>query len=124
MKCKRKKLGESLIESNLTTENNLQHVLELDTRYIDIKKLLINPETPKYIDEKLARRHCVIPVSKEGNIITLAMADPLDIIAIDDVRVMTGFEINAVRSIRKDIENAIDSSYENETARQAIEEIQ
>ncbi len=123
MKCKRKKLGESLIESNLTTENNLQHVLELDTRYIDIKKLLINPETPKYIDEKLARRHCVIPVSKEGNIITLAMADPLDIIAIDDVRVMTGFEINAVRSIRKDIENAIDSSYENETARQAIEEI-
>lgn len=118
------KLGEILTTEKIVEEEELIHVLELQlgTKYVDIKKLSIKSEVPKYIDEKLARRHCVIPVSKTGQILTLAMADPLDIFAIDDVRVMTGFEINPVISIRKDIENAIDNSYENETARQALEE--
>ena len=118
------KLGEILTEEKIVEEEQLIHVLELQlgTLYVDIKKLSIKPEVPKNIDERLARLHTVIPVSKTGNILTLAMADPLDIFAIDDVRVSTGLEINPVIAIRKDIENAIDSSYENETARQALEE--
>ena len=118
------KLGEILTQEKMVEENQLIHVLEhqLGTLYVDIKKLSIKPEIPKYIDERLARRHCVIPISKTGNILTLAMADPLDIFAIDDVRVTTGLEINPVIAIREDIERAIDNSYENETARQALEE--
>lgn len=120
----KQKLGEILTQERMVEEEQLIHALELQlgTKYVDIKKLSINPEIPKYIDEKLARRHTIIPVSKTQNILTLAMADPLDIFAIDDVRVMTGLEINPVISMRKDIENAIDNSYENETAKKALEE--
>lgn len=123
-KTTRKKLGEVLTEEEIVSEQEIIQVLEfqLGIPHMDINKFFINPETTKLIDEKLARRHNIIPISKSGNIITLAMSDPLNIFAIDDVEVSTGLQVKPVISVKKDIENAIDNYYENETAKKALEE--
>lgn len=119
-----KRLGEVLTQEGIVKEEEIIQVLEfqLGIPHMDINKFFINPEVTKLIDEKLARRHTVIPISKTGDTITLAMADPLNIFAIDDVRMTTGLEVKPVISVRKDIESAIDGYYENETAKRALEE--
>ena len=119
-----KKLGEVLTEEEIVSEKEIIEVLELQLGipHMDLNKFFINPEITKLIDEKVARRYNIIPISKSGNVITLAMSDPLNIFAIDDVKVITGLEVKPVISVAKDIESAIDNYYENETAKQALEE--
>ena len=119
-----KKLGEVLTDEDIVTEEEIIQVLEfqLGIPHMDIKKFFISPEVPKLIDEKLARRHNIIPIAKSEDTITLAMSDPLNIFAIDDVNMMTGLEVKPVISVKEDIESAIDSYYESETAERAMEE--
>ena len=119
-----KKLGEVLTDEDIVTEEEIIQVLafQLGIPHMDIKKFFISPEVPKLIDEKLARRHNIIPIAKSEDTITLAMSDPLNIFAIDDVNMMTGLEVKPVISVKEDIESAIDSYYESETAERAMEE--
>lgn len=119
-----KKLGEVLTEEDIVKEEEIIQVLEfqLGIPHMDIKKFFINPEVTKLIDERLARRYNIIPISRTGDTVTIAMSDPLNIFAIDDVAMMTNLEVKPVISIRADIESAIDNYYENETATKALEE--
>lgn len=119
-----KKIGEILIDDAILSEGDMIMALEkqLEIPYTDLSKIYIDPEVPRLINENLARRHILIPINKEKNKLIVAMADPLNIFARDDVNIATGMDIEPVISNRKEIFNAIDRYYGNQRAEKAIEE--
>ncbi|KGG81452.1 type II secretion system protein E [Caloranaerobacter azorensis H53214] len=119
-----KKLGELLVEKGYIKEEEIIEVLEyqLGIPHMDLDKYFIDPEIPKIIPEKLARRHTLIPIKKDGNKLIVAMADPLNIFAIDDIKIATGLEVEPVISTRKDILNSIEQYYGKEVAEKAVED--
>ncbi|MBE0451390.1 MAG: Flp pilus assembly complex ATPase component TadA [Clostridia bacterium] len=120
-----KKLGAVLIEQGLLTEEQLYRVLEeqYDIPYLDLNTTYIDPKVPKLISESVAKKHHVIPVRLDKNVLTVAMSDPLDMIAKDDIRIITGMEVAPVISPSLDIDKAINRYYDSsERAERAVEE--
>lgn len=119
-----KKLGELLIDERIISESDMFKVLELQLgiAFVDIRKINIDPDIPKLINENLARRHILIPIKKENNKLIVAMADPLNIFALDDVGIATGLEVEPVTSSRLAIVSAIEQYYGKQRAEKAIAE--
>jgi len=105
----RLRLGKVLVNLGFVSELDVIRVLEnqLGIRYIDLEKTVIPGEVARLIPEAVAQRHKVIPVKKTENRITLAMVDPLNVIAIDDVRLNTGLEVDPVIATEAGVEGAI-----------------
>lgn len=119
------KLGETFIEEKILTEDQILGVLEfqLGIPYIDLNKYYIDPKAPKVISESLAAKHNLIPISMIRGKLMIAMSDPLDIVAIDDVRLTTGLDIEVAISSKNDIKRAITTYYDStEVAEKAVEE--
>lgn len=119
-----KKLGELLIEEGIVSEKEIIEVLEfqLGIPHMDLDKHFIDPDIPKLLNENLARRYNLIPVKKERGKLIVAMSDPLNIFAMDDVKIATNLEVEPVISTREDIANAINQHYDKESAEKAIED--
>ncbi|MFZ5966241.1 MAG: type II secretion system ATPase GspE [Bacillota bacterium] len=119
-----KKLGELLIEESYVEEKQIIEVLEfqLGIPHMDLEKYFIDPDIPKLINETLAKRHILIPIKKDRGKIVVAMADPLNIFAMDDIRIATGLEVEPVIATKKDILNAIEQYYGQQHAEKAIED--
>lgn len=119
-----KKLGELLIEEGIIQEKQIIEVLEfqLGIPHMDLDKYYIDPDIPRLINENLARRHSLIPIRKDRDKLIVAMSDPLNIFARDDVKIATGLEVEPVIATRNDIVNAIEQYYGRQRAEQAIEE--
>ena len=66
------------------------------------------------VTQELARRFKVIPIAREARRLTLAMKNPLDIFAIDEIRLITGKEVEPVIATEEDIINAISANYRTE----------
>lgn len=97
----KKYLGEILIEKGFVSKEDVLNALteQSKAKYIDLSKFKgIKPEIVKIIDEGIARRFICIPISKENDILTVAMKDPTDIVAIDTLRRLTGFKIRVVEA--------------------------
>ncbi len=107
------KLSDISVELKFVKESELITALSegLGLPLIDLKRFKIDLEIVKLIPVNIARHYQIIPVSKMGDTITLAMADPLNIFAIDHVQALTGFKINPIISSVTDINQTIESSY-------------
>lgn len=119
------KLGELLIEEKILTEEQILGVLEyqLGIPYIDLNKYYIDPKIPKIIHESLAKKHNAIPIALSRGKLTVAMSDPLDIMAVDDMRISTGMEIGVAITSKSDIKKAIVRYYDSsEEAEKAVED--
>lgn len=121
-----KRLGEILVNEGYLTEKDINEVLEfqLGIPQVDLEKYIINPQIAKIVPENLARRYELIAIDKKSDYLIVAMADPLNIFAIDDVKISTGYEIQPVISEKKRIMAAIDRYYEEETAKKLLEEFE
>jgi type IV pilus assembly protein PilB len=119
-----KRLGELLVEEGLVSDEEIIQVLELQLGIpsLDLNKYYVDPAIPKLINESLARRYVVLPVAMQKDSITVVMADPLNIIAIDDIAIATGFNVQPVIAKTKDILTAIDLHYGKQRAEKVIEE--
>jgi len=108
------KLSDILISGNYVDKERLAAILgqELDAPPIKLSRYKIDPEVLKLLPRKLAEQHRVIPISKMGDVITIAMADPLNILAIDDIKDRTGCKVSTLITTDKDIENAIGEYYD------------
>lgn len=106
-------LDKALIEKGLIKEEDLMAhlVKELHIPFINLKKYKIDPALKDIIPEKNARQYGIIPISQMTNTITVAIADPLNIFAIDDLKNLTGKEVDVVMSTDSDILNAIENYY-------------
>ncbi|MDD5618241.1 MAG: ATPase, T2SS/T4P/T4SS family, partial [Candidatus Omnitrophica bacterium] len=114
-----------LIKEGLITEQELLQILskELFIPYLDLSRYKIDPQIASLIPEKVAKQYKVAAISLIGNTLTVAMFDPLNIFAIDDLKVFTGYEIDPVIASEKEISKAINNVYKKETAAQEISSI-
>ena len=79
--------------------------------YIDLDSYLIDEKIVKTIPEEIARRHTLIPLFKIGNALTVAMTNPLNILAMDEVRNKAKLDVEIAISTEKKIKKAIDQHY-------------
>jgi len=107
------RLGRVLSHLGYITEESMIEVLEfqLGVPHVDLANLAINREVAATIPVSLAERYQVIPIKKQGKEITLAMVDPTNFFAMDDVRMITGCEVQPVIAAEREIMRAIDQTY-------------
>lgn len=119
-----KKLGEILLSEGIVTQEDIIQVLEfqLGIPHVVLEKHKVNQSACLLIPENLARRYELIPISQQNGVLTVAMSDPLNVFAIDDVSIYSGMEVQPVIATSNDILKAIDKYYGNQHAFQAAEE--
>lgn len=107
------KLRDILISKGYVKQEDLMAALsqKLGIPPISLSKIKIDKETIKLISREIAKRYQLIPVSKIGNTLTIAMADPLNVFAIDDLKTLTNYVIKPVISNEEEITKAIDKYY-------------
>lgn len=106
-------LGQVLVKLSFLTEDQLVSFLarRLDLPQVDLSSYLVDPEVINQVPEKLARRYKIIPLFQVENTLTVAMADPLNVFALDEIRFQTGREVEPVISTEPNILRAIDQYY-------------
>jgi type IV pilus assembly protein PilB len=116
-----KRLGEILLQGGYITQQDLTRVLEsqLGIESINLKQTAVDAKTARMIPENLARRHVVIPVQVVNGHLLLAMRDPLDQIAIQDVRLLVQFPVKPMLATSDDIINSIKRVFSQATAAKA-----
>ncbi|MCX7928033.1 MAG: ATPase, T2SS/T4P/T4SS family [Candidatus Omnitrophica bacterium] len=102
-----------LIEEKLISEEDLLALLSsrLYIPTLHLSKYRFDQEIVRLIPEQLAKTYNVIALSRIANTLTVAMSDPLNILAIDDLRMVTGCDIDIVLSPAEEILRAIESQY-------------
>ena len=111
-----KKIGEILVEEGFITEEMITRALEaqMGLKTVQLRGLTVPKEVKDLVDVKLLKRYSVFPFELDpynANILHLAMADPLDFEAIDDIAIVTNMQIEPYIATRRDVTNAIDRNY-------------
>jgi len=103
------KLGKIFVDEGMVFENEIIEVLEfqLGIPHVDLDKYHIDADVSRLIPETLARKYSLIPVKKNKGILTVAMSDPLNIFALDELRMVTGLDIQPAIATQGDIRVAI-----------------
>src|SRR5215470_2060826 len=109
------KLGGILVKLNFVTEEKLIAFLsrQYGIQSITLSQLDVDPEVLKLVPEQIARKYEVLPIKRQGNQLTLAMGDPTNVFALDDVAFMTNLQVVPVVASQAAIRAAIDRSYES-----------
>ena len=120
-----KRLGEILVEQNFVTEEDIIEVLEkqLNIERVNLEIITIDRRAIKMISENVCRKHLIFPYEVDDNTIKVAMADPLDIVAIDDVEISTGLNVRPYIAVKQSIQRAIDIYYSNQKVLSVAEEL-
>ncbi|MBN1916322.1 MAG: type IV-A pilus assembly ATPase PilB [Verrucomicrobia bacterium] len=107
------RLSEILAEQGYISETELMVTLSehLGIPPINLSKIKIPESISSLISKQLARFYQVVPVSRMGNTLTVAMADPLNVFALDDLKMMTGMEIQPVISNPRDVADKLQEMY-------------
>lgn len=112
-KKSKNRLGKVLSDLKYISEEAIIEVLEfqLGIPHVNLSNICIMPTIAALIPVALAERHQIIPIKKQGKKITLAMVDPTNFYAIDDVRMVSGCDVEPVIATEKDVLRAIRESY-------------
>ncbi|MCM8779377.1 MAG: Flp pilus assembly complex ATPase component TadA, partial [Candidatus Omnitrophica bacterium] len=111
------KLGEILVKLELVSEKDIAIALgkQLGIPYVSLSKGQLKPAEDEALEKLLpadfARRYKVLPISHHFNSLTVAMVDPSDLIVLDNLKKVTGCEINPIISTQSEIEQAIEEFY-------------
>ncbi|SHJ68569.1 type IV pilus assembly protein PilB [Anaerobranca californiensis DSM 14826] len=108
-----KRLGDALVQLGLLTYEQLIEVLEfqLGIPHINLYKFHLDEKTINLISSDTAKRFSVVPLKLQNGRLTLAMADPLDVVAIDEISRTTGYEIEPVIATPDEIQRVLDHHY-------------
>lgn len=121
------KLGETIVELGYVSENDMIDVLveQLGIEYVDVRKIKVDENAARLLKEDFMRKNSLIPIAFDEllpNVIRVAMADPMDIIAIDDISIITNMQVDPVLSTKGQINMAIDKIFGATQAMQAAEQ--
>ena len=107
------RLGRTLVNMGAVTEEGIARALaqQFNIPYISLSGIIIDPQIVRLIPEMLARRYKVIPFAKEGSNLKVAMVDPLNVFAIDDLKKASNCQIFPSVVTETEIQNAIDQHY-------------
>lgn len=120
-----KKIGEILVEKGYVTEDEILEVLEfqLGIPHVKLDQYVIDPEVVNLVSESIARKHTLIPIQLKDDKLIVAMADPLNIFAIEDVAIFSGKNVRPVIAKASEIKRQIEKFYGKQEALKAIEEL-
>ncbi len=123
-KEKKERLGELLVNLGYLSKDALLEVLsiELNIPAAYLARTKIPPEVIALVPKKIAEHYCLIPVACTENKLSVAMSDPVNVDAIDDLRRTTGRIIQPLLAIDKDVKEAIEQYY-GENVTQAIQDV-
>jgi len=112
-KLKGGRLESNLVRLGYIKEDELLSFLSAQYRVPSVKlsKIEINPATIKLIPSSTSKKYFIIPINRVGPKLTLAMADPNNIIVIDEIKFMTGFNVEPVVASETEIVDAIKKYY-------------
>lgn len=121
-----KRLGTVLLDEHYITEDQLIDTLrlQLGIDFIDLNKAKIDPAIAKYVPKNMARQYRVVPVKVQGDKLWLAMEDPLNFRALEDVKSASKKRVIPMIAYKDAISRALSVLYENEGAALAIEQMQ
>jgi type IV pilus assembly protein PilB len=115
-KSSNQKLGDTLLQSGAITEQQLIEVLEfqLGIPHLSLYGYPIDPKATTLINKESAKRNFLMPIKLDQNKLLIAMADPMDYYAIDDIRLSTGFDVEVAIATKDDIVRSINKYYDLE----------
>lgn len=124
-KITKNRLGKELIEEGIITESQLIEALQmqLGVEAIDLSTASISPQLTEILPKNIAKKHGLVPVKLIGNALYIAMSDPLNFVAIEDVKNATRKRVIPMIATADSIEREIATLYGNEGAARAIEEM-
>src|SRR5215475_13302445 len=100
------KLGSCLTKMGFITDDDITGVPSINLKYYEI-----DPNVIKLIPQDTALRYQVVPLSRVGSVLTIAMTDPTNVFAMDDIKFMTGFNVEPVVASESAIGEAIGRFY-------------
>ena len=117
-------LGRVLIELGYVTEGGLVAILaeQLGLEFMDLADASLDASAIALVPEATARRHSCIPVRIEDDRLILAMADPANVVAVDDIRALTKRDVRTVVSTKADVLGAINRYYRLDSAAESLAE--
>ncbi len=109
------RIGSNLVKLGFISEDDITSFLsrQYGVPSINLSHFEVDPNVIKLIPSEIAQKHQVIPINRTGNVLTVAMADPSNIFAIDDIKFMTGFKVEPVVAAETSIKNAINKHYDS-----------
>ncbi len=107
------RIGDILISQNVLTEDQLMTALagRLEIPFLNLDDVVIDREIAETIPAEMARKHLLIPIFKIENTLSVAIYDPIDFIALDEISYHTKMNIKRVVASKSKIESAIDKFY-------------
>jgi type IV pilus assembly protein PilB len=114
-------LGEVLLERNLVARDDLIASLNEVTKvpFVDCRSVSVDPAALRLIPREVAVRHSILPLSLEGNKLVVAMAEPQNFQAIDDLRFRSGKAIAPRMGFRSEVLAAIEKHYDRPAGAQS-----
>ncbi|MBI4385800.1 MAG: Flp pilus assembly complex ATPase component TadA, partial [Elusimicrobia bacterium] len=108
-----KSIHQSLIDLQMIPKPQLLKVLseEWKVKAVDLSQMELDREIVQIIPEAAARRHLAVPFAKEESILFVAMSDPKDFFACEDIHLRTGLEIKPYLALPQDVNLALDTAY-------------
>ncbi|HOM03071.1 MAG TPA: GspE/PulE family protein [Acetivibrio sp.] len=108
-----KKLGVLLVSEGIVSEEDIMRGLEnkMGISRVVLEEYNIDPAVCNLVPERLARRYELIPIAQKDGVLTVAMSDPLNVFAIDDIESYTGMKVVPVVDFSSSIKNAIEKYY-------------
>lgn len=119
------RLGEILIQDRFLTEMQIIRSLEkqLSIPYLDLSSVNVDPSLSALVPEDLARSNLIVPIKREGSILTVAVADPLDYNGINNIATYTKLKVNPVIAEHDKLETKIRELYTTQKAFAAAMEL-
>ena len=108
-------IGEVLVELGFAKDEDIAQSLtaQYGFPYLPLSNYDVNPEITSIITSRVARQYLLVPIDKIGNNLTLAMSNPLNIQAIEDVELLSGCNVQTFVSTSSDIKKAIEKYYKD-----------
>jgi hypothetical protein len=119
------RIGQTLIRLGMVDELEVAHALanQLGLDVIDLTGITPHPLAVDRVPARLAERHQLVPISLESGLLTIAMADPTDVVALDDIRVVAGVRgIRRMAAAASDVDRLRRRAYRADAQQDAIEE--
>lgn len=118
-------ISDTIVRLGFATELKIVQAIQKHQNldYIDLKEVHINPNIAKFLPRELCEKNRLIPIKLDGKNLTIAMADPSDIIKIDNISMLTGFKVIPVVAKSSDIINQIKRIYGEKDSAETVEEI-
>src|SRR3954470_22079273 len=117
------RLGSVLVKLGMMSDEDVTNFLsrQYGVPAINLQFFEIDPAVIKLIPEETARRYQILPLSRVGASLTIAMVDPTNVFAMDDIKFMTGFNIEPVVASESAITEGIERAY-GEGEQEGLEE--